>query len=166
MHCNNWFCHIINVCDNLFIGNIESAKNTEILKKYNIEAILNISDRIYDISDKIEYMQISIDDYQNINIMQHFDKTNNFINTCVTKNKNILVHCQNGTSRSVSFILAFLLKNKKINIKEGIHIIINKRCDTKIETHPNIGFMKQLLEYEKEIIGYNSLKIDEYIKIY
>ena len=69
------------------------------LKKYNIEAILNISDRIYDISDKIEYMQISIDDYQNINITQYFDKTYNFINTCVTKNKNILVYCQNGTSR-------------------------------------------------------------------
>ena len=43
---------------------------------------------------------------------------------------------------------------------------INKRCNTKIETRPIIGFMKQLLEYEKEIIEYNSLKIDDYIKIY
>ena len=91
MHYNNWFCHIINVCDNLFIGNIESAKDINILKKYNIEAILNISDRTY---DTLDYIYI----YQNINIIQYFDKTNDFVNTCTTKNKNILFHCQNGTS--------------------------------------------------------------------
>ena len=136
------------------------------MKKHNIEAILNISDRTYDTLDYIEYMQISIDDYQNINIIQYFDKTNDFVNTCTTKNKNILFHCQNGTSRSVSFILAFLLKNKKINIREGMHMIIKKRYDIKIVSRPNIGFMKQLLEYEKKIIGYNSLSIEDYIKIY
>ena len=53
-----------------------------------------------------------------------------------------------------------------------VRIIISRLRQMKMCEHificvrPNIGFIKQLLEYEKKIIKYNSLSIEDNMKIY
>jgi len=64
-------------------------------------------------------------------------------------NENVFVHCQMGKSRSVSFIIAYLMKYEKMKFDEA-YIYVKK---IRRLAFPNIGFMRQLKEYEKQILG-------------
>ena len=58
------------------------------------------------------------------------------------------MHCAVGKSRSVSVILAYLLKEKGISITEGLKLVKEKRP----VAQPNKNYMRQLLEYEKALM--------------
>ena len=57
---------------------------------------------------------------------------------------NMLVHCFEGKSRSVSIILGYMIKYEKITLKDGYTKI--KKIRPKIR--PNKGFWKSLMKYE------------------
>ena len=67
-----------------------------------------------------------------------------FINNAVTSNKNILVHCMAGISRSVSLVSYFLMKKNGMKFNDSINIIRNKR----IIANPNDSFKLQLHQYQ------------------
>lgn len=77
------------------------------------------------------------------------------------KDKNILVHCENGVSRSITVVLAYLLKNN-YTLKDALYLIKTNRTST--FTRPNSGFAKQLLKYEKNIFGVNSISLSEILE--
>jgi protein-tyrosine phosphatase len=59
----------------------------------------------------------------------------------------VLVHCFAGVSRSTSCVLAYLMKEKKMPFWEALNLVRQRRpivC-------PNVGFMRQLQEYEREL---------------
>jgi hypothetical protein len=67
-----------------------------------------------------------------------------FINQAVINNKNILVHCMAGVSRSVSVVIYYLMKKHTISYKDALGIIKQKR---KI-VNPNDSFRLQLQLYQ------------------
>lgn len=69
-----------------------------------------------------------------------------FINHAVMTNKNILVHCMAGISRSVSLIVYYLMKKYNLSFDQAISIVKNKR---KI-ANPNDGFKLQLVGYQNK----------------
>ena len=139
------------IIDNLYLGNIKSCK-------CDIDYIINVSGDLYN-SDRPKF-DIMIKDRKNKNIKQYFEITNKMIDINIGENKKVLVHCYNSTSRSTTIIIAYLLYKKKFNLKEGIEYLESIRSEHPIK--PNIGFFKQLLEYELEIYGKNSLGTDDY----
>ena len=70
--------------------------------------------------------------------------------------KNVLIHCSAGQSRSVSVILVYSMKYKKMSLKDSFNHI-KKICES---AGPNVGFMKQLTEIEKEIFSIASSSFD------
>jgi protein-tyrosine phosphatase len=62
-------------------------------------------------------------------------------------NENLFVHCQMGKSRSVSFIIAYLMKYEKMKL-DAAYLYVKK---LRRIAFPNIGFMRQLKEYEKHL---------------
>jgi protein-tyrosine phosphatase len=68
----------------------------------------------------------------------------NFINESVKKNKNILVHCYAGMSRSVSVIIYYLMKKNGLTFSNAQRFIKNIRGLIR----PNDSFQKQLTEYQ------------------
>jgi hypothetical protein len=96
----------------LYHGDLGHAKNKALLNELGIQHIVNVCDFPLDkdIVDNFNVLWIHIDDELNVDIRQHFDRTNSFLHTCKDKGEKVLVHCQMGISRSSSVVLAYLLK--------------------------------------------------------
>jgi protein-tyrosine phosphatase len=149
---NPTFDHII---DNIFLGCIDST-NDEFLVPNNIKIIINISNIKYTKNPNIIYYDFEIDDDRNIDISIFFNQTIGIIKN--NPGLNILIHCANAVSRSVSLVLTYLLE--KMNLKDALIYLKSKRNQY---TKPNIGFAKQLIIYEKEKYNTNSLNLKEFI---
>ena len=67
--------------------------------------------------------------------------------------KVVLVHCKYGISRSVSFIIAYLIKYFAYNVKSAIRFLKTKRN----QINPNEGFLTQLYNYEKLFKTYDKV---------
>lgn len=65
----------------------------------------------------------------------------------------------NSVSRSVSLVLNYLMK--EMNLKDSFLYLKSKR---KQYTKPNLGFIKQLMEKEKELYNMNSMKVNDFYK--
>ena len=56
---------------------------------------------------------------------------------------NVLIHCAAGASRSASFVISYVMKNKKLNFKEASKFVQSiRKC-----VDPNDGFKKQLQKW-------------------
>ncbi len=128
---------IDNIIDNIYLGNFQSHKN------FN-GSIINLSDYDYTINDKYNLLRINISDSRdaNENIAQYFTKCIEFIET--NKNDNILIHCNEGVSRSVTIVLAILIKKYNYDLKNAIEYVKSKRTHP---TAPKRHFLKQLLSF-------------------
>ena len=60
---------------------------------------------------------------------------------------NFLFFSAAGISRSASCVIAFLMKEKGMNFSEAFNFVQTKRD----KAFPNIGFIRQLKDYEKEL---------------
>jgi len=128
---------IDNIIDNIYLGNYQSHKN------FN-GSIINLSDYDYTINDKYNLLRINISDSRdaNENIAQYFTKCIDFIETI--KDDNILIHCNEGVSRSVTIVLAILIKKYNYDLKNAIEFVKSKRTHP---TAPKRHFLKQLLSF-------------------
>ena len=108
--------------DWLYLGNARHAQSMNILNKFGITHILNITTTIpcyY--PDKIKYAKIGILDVDEVVLRDYFEVSHKFIDLCnpdISNNNSeykILVHCAMGVSRSASFIISYLM-NRNINI--------------------------------------------------
>ena len=128
---------IDNIIDNIYLGNYQSHKN------FN-GSIINLSDYDYKINKKYKLLRINISDSRdaNENIAQYFTKCIEFIET--NKNDTILIHCNEGVSRSVTIVLAILIKKYNYDLKSAIEYVKSKRTHP---TAPKRHFLKQLLSF-------------------
>ena len=128
---------IDNIIDNIYLGNFQSHKN------FN-GSIINLSDYDYTINNKYNLLRINISDSRdaNENIAQYFTKCIDFIET--NKDDNILIHCNEGVSRSVIIVLAILIKKYNYDLKNAIEFVKSKRTHP---TAPKKHFLKQLLSF-------------------
>lgn len=122
---NDLLCEIV---PNLFIGNIDDANDIEKIKKNDIKGILNCAiecqNRIY---GNVEIYKLGLKDDLDENLNNHLDAALDYINKFVRNEKNILVHCHKGRSRSVAVVIAYIMKygndRSYLSIKQAINII-------------------------------------------
>jgi len=96
---------------------------------------------------------VNIDDSENANISRYFEEVCEFIEKARQENKNCLVHCAAGISRSSTLVIAYLMKHQKMNLKEAYGHTREQRSIIE----PNSGFAKQLMELELKLFGKNSV---------
>ena len=64
------------------------------------------------------------------------------------KQKNILIHCASGISRSVSTVIAYLIQKEEYTYQTALDLITK----TRVRANPNAGFRMQL-EIMEEVDG-------------
>ena len=152
---------------NLYIGNVHAAMNVDLLCQYNITHIVNVT---VDKSNFFEnkgyvYHRIPIEDQRNEanNLKSMLPDALKFIDENVKMGNNVLIHCNAGTSRSATVLLAYIMYSMKISLKDAyLHVISYRTSNT--YTHPNIGFMSKLLiPLENNINGTSSVTTHEYM---
>merc|ERR1711964_92743 len=81
-------------------------------------------------------------------IVKHFKSVFSFIDNAIEGGGKVLVHCNKGQSRSVSIIIAYLMKKHDFSYDEALDRIQKKRGGC---AYPNKAFRKQLKKYERKL---------------
>ncbi|CAL5337737.1 unnamed protein product [Camellia sinensis] len=112
--------------EGLYLGSVGGANNKSGLKSLNV-----------------------VPDREDVNIAQYFDECFNFIDEAKRTGGGVLVHCFVGRSRSVTIVVAYLMKKHNMSASEALDLVRSKRP----MASPNSGFMLQLQNYEKSLRG-------------
>ncbi|KRX94045.1 Dual specificity protein phosphatase 12 [Trichinella pseudospiralis] len=125
----------------LYIGTVNEAINMRTLQDYFISRVLTVDmfppEMHY---QSVTYLFVMAKDLSEWNLMADFDRCLEFIESAIQSKENILVHCQEGISRSATVVAAYLMKKYSIDENEALRRIQAVRSIVR----PNIGFMKQL----------------------
>ncbi|AYV82863.1 MAG: internalin-A precursor [Hyperionvirus sp.] len=133
------FMKPLKIIDNLYLGDHNSAKNIELLKKFKIIAIINISGGKMLFQSEIKYLRINMPDSDKSKITDHLDEAVKFISDHI-KNGAVLVHCHAGMSRSPSFIVAYLARKNQMTVDDALlHV---KKCRPAIR--PKDKFIEEI----------------------
>jgi len=139
---------LVQIMTDLFLGNIYTAKEKELMKRHNIKYIVNVSHNTYNFfPDDFVYCNISVQDKDAANIAQYFSVTNNFIeHSRKNGDGSVLVHCKGGVSRSPTILIAYMMYQYKLSFKHAYGYIKSRKSGI----NPNPGFTSQLAAYEKQ----------------
>ena len=118
------------IISNLLIGNSNDAQN----ESENFDLIINCTENIpfYTKNEKIKLIRIEIKDLfeENDSMYNYFEFTSDLINEYLINNKKILVHCQQGMSRSVTIVAAYFIKYQNMNVSNVIKFLKSKRRES------------------------------------
>lgn len=159
-------CSMINT--GIFIGNAHSVignyatREKDLLEEMNVKVVISaLTEEEYedymiakeDFPD-IDWHRFVIDDDQDERISEHFFKVHSIIKEALIDNKNVVVHCAAGMSRSPTLVIAYLMIENRWSFEEAINFVKKRRPIVE----PNIGFVKQLKGLEFKLRSYKKLQ--------
>nr|AFK39190.1 unknown [Medicago truncatula] len=132
----------------LFLGSVGSATNKVGLKNVNVTHILTVAGKLTPAHPAdFVYKVIDVADKEDTNLKQHFEECFDFIDEAKSNGGSVLVHCYAGRSRSVTIIVAYLMKSRGMSLSEALQHVKCKRP----QATPNRGFIRQLEDFEKSL---------------
>ena len=138
------------IVDHLYLSAVQTSKNHKFFKKEKITHVLIAGKRLRNIFTEPLYKKLLIDDNPKEHIAKHFSESIQFIHEAVSAQKNILVHCLGGKSRSVTIVVAYVMFTANMTFQQAITLVKSKHH----RASPNPGFVSQLKEFEKCISEY------------
>ncbi|CAO2838427.1 unnamed protein product [Amaranthus hypochondriacus] len=136
--------------EGLFLGSLGAANNKDALKRQNVTHILIVAGSIPPFHPRdFTYKVIEVADSEDIDLAQYFDECIDFIDEAKNSGDGVLVHCFAGRSRSVTIVLAYLIKKRGMTLSQALEYVRSKRP----QASPNGGFIRQLENYEQILRG-------------
>jgi hypothetical protein len=165
----------------LFLGDYLNGSEPEQLSALDITHVVDATG--HETSRKtcealqISYLPVNIWDMEDAPIHNHFEEVLTFLDTAyenfqtvshITSESivhgettvsrpvlppRVLVHCRAGWSRSTTFVLVFLMHKLRMPLRDALIHTVKQRpmiC-------PNEGFREQLITYEKDLFGVQSV---------
>ena len=150
----------------LFLSGIAVARNPSKLSELGISRVVCCcmwtefppNDEL----KSIVYFRVDVEDMSREPIDMFFDEACDFISESLENHEGVLVHCRSGVSRSSTIVLAFLIRNMGMRLFDAFFLLHSKR---NIVT-PNIGFMDQLMQLERDTLGSCSVSRQRYAQWY
>ena len=126
----------------IFIGNAHSVignyatQELDILEERNIKVVISaLTEEEYDdymIAEQdfpnIEWIRLVIDDDKDEKISQYFFEVHIIISKALAENKNVIVHCAAGMSRSPTLVIAYLMRKNNWIFDKSLEFLKVKRC--------------------------------------
>lgn len=144
------------VTESLYLSNKEAAYNRTLLHAHQVTCVINVSlEGPVGVPPVPEYLHFPLEDAPETPLRDYFATVADKIHEIEANGGCTLVHCVAGISRSASLCLAYLMKHRAMTLLEAhTHL---KKCRPFIE--PNIGFWGQLIGYEQELYGGNTVHL-------
>ena len=101
----------------------------------------------------VKQMMVDCEDMPGYYLKQHFEDVAVIIRQEKEKNGKVFLHCIAGVSRSSSLILAYLMRYEDMTLLDAFELVKSKRSIIR----PRPCFWGQLVEYEKELRGSNTV---------
>ncbi|KAL1198500.1 Dual specificity protein phosphatase 1 [Cardamine amara subsp. amara] len=136
--------------EGLYLGSVAAACNKNVLKDYNVTHILTVASSLRPAHpDDFVYKVVRVVDKEDTNLERYFDECVDFIDEAKKQGGSVLVHCFVGKSRSVTIVVAYLMKKHGMSLNQALQHVKSKRP----VANPNAGFIKQLQDLEKSMQG-------------
>ncbi|KAL7713004.1 Dual specificity protein phosphatase [Entamoeba marina] len=134
------------IIDYIYLGSQDSVTDLAYLKELKIQNILCVAPMIQPLfPNEFNYKIVEIFDLPQFDLRPHISSCLKFLNECVVKKENVIVHCNAGVSRSATVVIAYLMKYQAMTYKSAFSYVKEKRkC-----IQPNQGF-QWYLEYTFE----------------
>uniref|UniRef100_A0A3B5LY06 Protein-tyrosine-phosphatase n=1 Tax=Xiphophorus couchianus TaxID=32473 RepID=A0A3B5LY06_9TELE len=135
----------------LYLGDLDSALNAAVLTSRNVSLIVNASgllDLPYPAPDGLQVLHVPVQDRPHAQLGQYFDPVTERIQQ--NQAGSTLVHCTAGRSRSAALVMAYLM-----SLRQAHELVLERRPFIR----PNAGFWRQLMEYERELSGQNTVRM-------
>ncbi|KAL8100265.1 uncharacterized protein LOC141683475 [Apium graveolens] len=133
--------------EGLFVGSIGAANNKSALRSLSITHILTVMSSTPPYPDEFKYKIVDVQDRHDVSISRYFDDCFDFIDEAKERGGKVLVHCFAGISRSVTVIVAYLIKKRGLRSSEALEHVKSKRAIAS----PNPGFLLQLQNFERSL---------------
>ncbi|OWZ20121.1 Dual specificity phosphatase [Phytophthora megakarya] len=143
----------------LYLGNFWQANSSDVIGALQITHVVNMG-AMTDQRNKfegVEYLDVTIKDKEDVDIVQEFGPTMEFIQKAAEQNGRVLIHCIQGVSRSSTICIWYVMQKTKCTLSAAYSHVL--KCRPLI--FPNRGFMTQLIAKESELYGDQSVMEEE-----
>jgi protein-tyrosine phosphatase len=142
------------ILDNLYLGSYDDIKkNIHIAVESKL--VINVSKECK-YETEIEQLKLEYADNPNVNILENVNNICDKIHQHISNNETVFIHCWMGKSRSATLVLAYLITHQNFSLKEALDHVKSIR-----NINPNIGFMRQLIQYELQLKNKASITKNE-----
>ncbi|KAK0201409.1 protein-tyrosine phosphatase-like protein [Desarmillaria ectypa] len=131
----------------LFLGSLAAIYEKDALLEKEITHLVQVLDAPWlPLSEKDGFncYRIPILDTASADLKSHLEAVCSHIDQCLRSGKSVLVHCQQGISRSASIVIAYLIRNRGMSYDSAFALVRRERACAK----PNSGFVQALREWE------------------
>lgn len=137
--------------ERLYVSGFKVACDLERLLSLGITHIINCAGDYCpnEHTSRFVYQTFFIKDSKTENIECIFYEAIEFIERAFSEQGKVLVHCMQGVSRSVTVAIAFLIHKLRLSYAQAFDTVRQSRGIAS----PNIGFISQLMTFEKRILG-------------
>lgn len=148
--------------DYIYLGSARAASDEVSLRELGISHIINAAVELpNELEPHFTYLRLDLDDDQKVNIIDAIDDCYNFIERCRNDGGKVLVHCQAGISRSATIVIAHLMKKEDMSLRDAFFDVKSRRS----QIGPNIGFFRQLTEFEVSLGREVTFEVNDYIRV-
>ena len=138
--------HPTQLTDHLWLSAVK-AINSKLLLDLKITSIINATLELPTMAyQKQEAIQIAVEDRIASKLYIYFDLVADKIQQVHLNGGRILVYCRAGQSRSATLCIAYFMKYHGMNYEDAFQFVRSRRPII----HPNIGFVRQLKEFEQK----------------
>ncbi|KAI1714554.1 dual specificity phosphatase, catalytic domain-containing protein [Ditylenchus destructor] len=140
----------VRILPHLYLGNDETAKNLNTLKRSNIRYVINVTPNLPNYfagEPDFHYLRIPVDDSCSPNLAQFFPEAISFIEKAREEHSSVLVHCWAGISRSVTVCLAYLMYALHSTLEDAFDLLLKQNGTIA----PNFHFMETLTCWERQL---------------
>lgn len=142
------------IISNLFIGDKRAAKNKKALQRLGITHVVNVTEPLsgggvhnfFEGSGAFHYLRVPVQDSDGAEISPHFSRACEFIDGARSQGYGVLVHCQQGVSRSPTITMAYLIRYLNHDLSQAYTVVKTHRSQAK----PKKNFLRQLIQWEKD----------------
>jgi len=131
----------------LYLGSMAAVHDLDLLHEHGITHLVQVLEVPWipqADDDGFTYHRIDIEDRSSAALKPHLDAACNYIRASLARGDNVLVHCQQGVSRSASIVIAYLIRDHSMTYDDAFDLVKQRRQCIK----PNSGFVKALREWE------------------
>lgn len=129
------------IITNIYLGSQDCCEES-VLLEYSIRNVLSIGVEPSCKYENIQYKFVECLDLPETSIVKVLeDNCIPYINDSLSKNENILIHCNAGVSRSSAIVIGYLILEHKLEYNDAYALVKQARPCIK----PNVGFESQLV---------------------
>jgi protein-tyrosine phosphatase len=138
------------IIDNLYIGRYRDTINLTLLQAHNIDAMLQLAERIE--QPGIEVLYLDVEDGEPLPT-EKLQQGVSFVRDQLAASRRVLIACGAGISRSVTFAIAALHEEEGISLLDAFYDIHSIHPDAL----PHYKLWRSLCEYYHENVPFEKL---------